>query len=236
MPLFHSSFSTSTASVFFKTKTIIRFLVSAFAYFSKHLISFSGLSLSSITSTICLMLVFAVRSSLPMVTLMGSVRNSRASCLIASGHAAEKRQVCRSGCVIPMISLISSSKPWSRMVVPVEHVLQSRQRKCKSLAAPSLGDSDDVAATADDRPTLGLDRGGLLKVFDHTHDLRVRAEVGKVLDRFVGLAQSACQVHLVLLLEGIHFLFWNRQCCFGRLVEDLFERSLLLHLLCFFLG
>ena len=75
--------------------------------------------------------------------------------------------------------------------VPVEHVLQGRQRKCKSLAAASLGDSDDVAAAADDRPALGLDRGGLVKIFHHTHDFCVRAEVRKVLDRFVGLAQSA---------------------------------------------
>ena len=33
---------------------------------------------------------------------------------------------------------------------PVEHVLQSRQGKCKSLAAASLGDANNVTATPND--------------------------------------------------------------------------------------
>ena len=84
---------------------------------------------------------------------------------------------------------------------PVEHVLQSRQGKCKSLAAASLGDANNVTATPNDRPALGLDWGGLLKVFDDAHDLRVRAEVGEVLNRFVGLAQSACNGKIVKLVN-----------------------------------
>ena len=94
--------------------------------------------------------------------------------------------------------------------LPVEHVLQSRQRKCKGFAAASLGDSDDVAAAADDRPALGLDRGGLVKIFHHTHDFCVRAEVRKVLDRFVGLAQSACNWIVVKLVN-------IRLCLLGRI-------------------
>ena len=74
---------------------------------------------------------------------------------------------------------------------PVEHVLQSRQGKCKSLAAASLGNSDDVSTTSDNRPALRLYWGGLLKVFHHAHDLPVSAEVSKVLNGVVGLAQSA---------------------------------------------
>ena len=85
--------------------------------------------------------------------------------------------------------------------VPVEHVLQSRQRKCKGFATASLSDSDDVAAAADDRPALGLDWGRLVKIFHHTHDFCVRAEVRKVLYRFVGLAQSACNWKVVKLLN-----------------------------------
>ena len=76
--------------------------------------------------------------------------------------------------------------------VPVEHVLQSRQGKCKGLATASLGNSDNISSTSDNRPALRLDWGRLLKVFHHAHDLCISAEVGKVLNGVVGLAQSAC--------------------------------------------
>ena len=73
-------------------------------------------------------------------------------------------------------------------VVPVEHVLESREGKCKGLATASLSNSNYVSATPNDRPALGLDWGGLVKVFHHTHDLGVGAEVGEVLNGFIRLA------------------------------------------------
>ena len=94
---------------------------------------------------------------------------------------------------------------------PVEHVLQSRQGKCKGLATASLGNSDNISATSDDRPALRLDWGGLLKVFHHAHDLPVSAEVSKVLNGFVGLAQSSCWEnceigHLLIVIVGANGL------------------------------
>ena len=71
---------------------------------------------------------------------------------------------------------------------PVEHVLESREGKCKGLATAGLSNSDYVSATSNDRPALGLDWGGLVKVFHHTHDLGVGAEVGEVLNGFIRLA------------------------------------------------
>ena len=71
---------------------------------------------------------------------------------------------------------------------PVEHVLESREGKCKGLATAGLSNSDNVSATPDDRPALGLDWGGLIKVFHHTHDLCIGAEVSEVFNGFVGLA------------------------------------------------
>ena len=71
---------------------------------------------------------------------------------------------------------------------PVKHVLECREGKCKGLATAGLGNSDYVSATPDDRPALGLDWGGLVKVFHHTHDLRISAEVGEVLNGFIRLA------------------------------------------------
>ena len=112
---------------------------------------------------------------------------------------------------------------------PVEHVLQCRQGKCKSLAAASLGDSDDVPTAPDDRPALRLDRGGFVKVFDHAHDLCVRAEVLKVLDRFVRLTEPACNKRKVVKLVNILIVI----ACKGELIVGNFGQkfSFLKHLL-----
>ena len=73
---------------------------------------------------------------------------------------------------------------------PVEHVLEGGQGEGKSLATASLGDADDVAPTTNDRPTLGLNRGGLVEVLYHAHYFSVRAEVGEVLNGFVDFRQA----------------------------------------------
>ena len=69
-------------------------------------------------------------------------------------------------------------------------MLEGGQGESKSLATASLGDADDVAPTTNDRPTLGLNRGGLVEVLHHAHYFSVRAEVGEVLDGLVDFGQA----------------------------------------------
>ena len=69
-------------------------------------------------------------------------------------------------------------------------MLEGGQGEGKSLATASLGDADDVAPTTNDRPTLGLNRGGLVEILHHAHYFSIRAEVGEVLDRLVELRQT----------------------------------------------